>query len=402
MLLLRIMSILFPQRVRALYINHQLQSQNAAWGEFVQHVCQQEQIPCTVQVVDVEQGNLEQQAREARYAAFQQHCQSNEILVLAHHQQDQAETLLLRLLSGAGVQGLSAMKMLDQRDCCTIWRPLLALSRAQIESWSAQLNLSSIEDPTNQDCHYDRAWSRQVLWPVLTARFPQMQQALARTTLLMQDAHDILSEVLTQDWSICIEQERLDIHAWRQLSVPRQRQLISAWMKGDEQYRPALHTVQRLIDEVIDARPDAQALLKCQNFYYVRYQDYIYRLTEQAYHPATESPRSLPFLLEQTFEISGIHYRIDVAPRGLSHQLLGKRLDLQPRQGGEKIHFVGRVGKWPLKKAIQEAQIFPWQRHAIQILSIDNVMLGVFTPQGFWLAQSVYVETDGWLPQVIL
>ena len=69
--------------------------------------------------------------------------------------------------------------------------------------------------------------------------------------------------------------------------------------------------------------------------------------------------------------------------------------------GGEKIHLYGRVGSWPLKKAIQQAHIFPWLRHTIQILSIDNVMLGVFTPEGFWLAQSEYCVVDGWLPKII-
>jgi len=78
--------------------------------------------------------------------------------------------------------------------------------------------------------------------------------------------------------------------------------------------------------------------------------------------------------------------------------LLNQHLKLTRRQGGEKIHLYGRVGSWPLKKAIQEAQIFPWARHTIQILSTDNVMLGVFTPKGFWLAQSAYCEAGGWLP----
>ena len=71
------------------------------------------------------------------------------------------------------------------------------------------------------------------------------------------------------------------------------------------------------------------------------------------------------------------------------------------RQGGEKIHIQGRVGTWPLKKAIQQAQIFPWLRHTIQILSMDNVMLGVFTPNGFWLAHSPYCVKAGWLPTLI-
>jgi len=86
---------------------------------------------------------------------------------------------------------------------------------------------------------------------------------------------------------------------------------------------------------------------------------------------------------------------------GLSASLLNKKLKIIRRQGGEKVHLYGRVGQWPLKKAIQEAHILPWLRHTIQILVIDNVMLGVFTPKGFWLAQSPYCEQGGWQPDLI-
>ena len=403
MLLLHLMLVLVPQRIRVIYVNHQLQAPSTQWGEFVQRICQSYNVPCVVQAVDVTAGNLEQQAREARYSAYQQHCQVNEVLVLAHHEQDQAETLLLRLLSGAGVQGLAAMKIHDTRENLRLWRPLLNISRTQIETWTKQLQLEWIEDPTNQDTHYDRAWCRQQLWPILESRFPKMQKSIGRTAQLMQDTVEILDEVLCVDWEQCIQHNALDIQKWRELSKPRQRQLISSWMKGEGMYRPALHMVDRLVNEVIDARVDAQAVLHCQDYYYVRYQQRIYRLSVDEYHPTSPQASSV-FQLEPEKElvVNPCSYRWVQAAWGLDASLIGKILNLQTRQGGEKIHLHGRVGHWPLKKAIQAAQIFPWQRQMIQILSIDDVMLGVFTPQGFWLAQSEYTCKDGWFPQVIL
>ena len=98
MLLLHLMSIVFPARVRAIYIDHQLQASSPDWGIFVQNYAQQLNIPVIIQKVEVASGNLENQARTARYSAYQQHLKSHDILVLAHHQQDQAETLMLRLL----------------------------------------------------------------------------------------------------------------------------------------------------------------------------------------------------------------------------------------------------------------------------------------------------------------
>ena len=402
MLLLHLMFFLCPQKVRAIYVDHQLQSISSTWGTFVQQQCQQLNIPCIIQPVNVASGNLEQQARNSRYQAYRQHLQADEILVLAHHQQDQAETLMLRLLSGAGIDGLAAMKQIDVRENLTIWRPLLDISREQICQWASDLNVQNIEDPTNVDTHYDRAWARQTLWPVLSERYPKMQAALVRTSELMQDAQDILQEVLQQDLVSCGTETQLDLDKFLQLSKSRQHQLLSAWMKGKQQYRPSLAMVERLQREVIHAKQDAQAALHWQGFYYVRYQQQLYRLTAETYlaeqQQVQTSPKTIKFALKDSVQVLSGKFIIAPAQLGLSPTLLQQALHLQQRQGGEKIHLYGRVGTWPLKKAIQEAQIFPWARHTIQILSTDNVMLGVFTPKGFWLAQSAYCEAGGWLP----
>ncbi len=399
MLLLHLMFFLCPEKIRAIYVDHQLQNSSAEWGSFVREECQKLNIPCIIQPVEVAPGNLENQAREARYQAYLQHLQSNEMLVLAHHQQDQAETLMLRLLSGAGVDGLSAMKQLDVREDYRIWRPLLNISREQICQWAADLHIQNIEDPTNQDCTYDRAWARQCLWPLLSERFPKMQTALARTTALMQDAQEILHDVLQQDTRSCIQNHVLDLAKYTELSAPRQRQLLSSWMKGTGPYRPSLDMVQRLQREVIAARPDAQAALHWQGFYYVRFQQQVHKLEKAVYlSEQLAAEQQINCQLGDALELPSGQFQIQPAAYGLSLSLLKQTLQLTQRQGGEKLHLHGRIGSWPLKKAIQDAQIFPWMRHTIQILSIDNVMLGVFTPQGFWLAESAYCTAEGWQP----
>ena len=405
MLLLHLMSEIFPTHIRAIYIDHQLQQISAEWGALVQKQAEMLKIPCVIQKVLVATGNLEQQARQARYQAYQQHLQANEILVLAHHQQDQAETLLLRLFSGTGVNGLAAMQQTDGRQDLTIWRPFLDLSREQIEQWAQQLGFDYVTDPTNHDTHYDRAWCREELWPVLQKRFPKMQAAVARTSYLMQDAAEILNDVLQEDWQHCAAENEVDLLALSQLSAARQRQLLSAWIKGKDQYRPSYDMVQRLQQEVILAKPDAQATLHINQHYYVRYQKKLYRLTYDALYAEKQSPianvSSQHYEIGQFVQVAAGKFRIESQTIGLAPKLLGRELHLIKRQGGEKIHLYGRVGHWPLKKAIQEAQILPWLRHTIQILVVDNVMLGVFSPKGFWLAQSDYVEHGGWQPGLI-
>ncbi|RSC23347.1 tRNA lysidine(34) synthetase TilS [Acinetobacter sp. FDAARGOS_515] len=403
MLLLHLMSIVFPARVRAIYVDHQLQASSHEWGVFVQNYAQQLNIPVILQKVEIASGNLENQARTARYSAYQQHLKSHDILVLAHHQQDQAETVLLRLLSGAGVNGLSAMQALENRENFQLWRPFLSLSREQIESWSMQLNLPFVQDQTNFDTQYDRAWCRQNVWPLLQQRYPKMQQALSRTSILMQDAHNILQEVLLQDMQYCGDNTQVDLEKLQQLSLPRQRQLLSAWMKGEADYRPPFEMVARLQQEVIDAKADAQSALHWNGHYYVRYQKQLYRIAKALYLASKNCSHvtgTICLDLDQSISLISGKFKIISAEIGLSADLLKQNLTIHSRQGGEKIHLYGRVGHWPLKKAIQEAQILPWLRHTIQILAIDNVMLGVFTPKGFWLAQSKYCENDGWLPHL--
>ena len=405
MLLLHLISYLSPEKIRAIYIDHQLQAMSADWGQFVSDQCTALNIPCIVEPVEVQAGNLEHQARTARYQAYLKHLKPNEILVLAHHQQDQAETLMLRLLSGAGVQGLAAMKSVDTREQFTIWRPLLDISREQICQWAVQLNVQNIHDPTNLDIHYDRAWCRHELWSVLQNRYPKMQQALSRTSYLMQDADEILQQVLQQDLELCGTATELDLKKLAQLSTARQRQLLSAWMKGQDIYRPSFEMVKRLLHEVITSKSDAQAALHWNQYYYVRYQQKLYRLSPEEYlaekNQSHISEQTVCLELGQKITLLSGKYLAETAKIGLSASLLAKKLNLVMREGGEKIHLYGRVGAWPLKKAIQEAQIFPWQRYRIQILSIDNVMLGVFTPKGFWLAQSEYCEVGGWQPNLI-
>ncbi|MGA8884503.1 MAG: tRNA lysidine(34) synthetase TilS [Acinetobacter sp.] len=405
MLLLHLMSLLRPQNIRAIYIDHQLQPDSAAWGKFVAAACEALHVPCIVQAVQVQAGNLENQARAARYQAYQQHLLSNEILVLAHHQQDQAETLMLRLLSGAGIQGLAAMRQIDQRGQLTIWRPMLNLPREQICQWAAELNVQNIQDPSNSNIHYDRAWCREALWPLLQSRFPKMQQALSRSSHLMQDAEQILAEVLAQDMASCGTPHALQLNPLLALPPPRQRQLLSAWMRGQGQYRPPFEMVQRLMHEVIHSKADAQAALHWNGFYYARFAQQLHRLPKAEYLAAAheQAPPQL-IQLRQNQPMQALAGQFLIRPgqqAGLSLALLERKLTLTQRQGGEKIHLHGRAGAWPLKKAIQQAQIFPWLRHRIQILSIDNVMLGVFTPNGFWLADSPYCAAAGWLPQII-
>ncbi len=403
---------------KVITIDHQLQADSAKWSDLVAQHCEKLAIPCKLIQVDVAQGNLEAEARKARYHAFENELNENDVLILGHHQQDQAETLLMRLFQGAGVRGLSAMQAWQTRSIQSsnssdiknyfIWRPLLSLSKKQVQQlakqWSGQLGFDYVIDPMNHDDDFDRVWYRTQILPLIEQRIPHAQDSLSRTAILMQDADQILQEVLAQDIQYCVDDEGcLNIRNLKTLSTPRQRQLLSAWMQGDENYRPPLAMVERLNAEVIDAREDTNSVLHWSSLYFMRYENVLYRYTAQKWQAIQEpiQPTEIKFSLHNDMTLAGQNFKINTVENGqdgLKLDVLNQILMLNPRQGGEKIRLNGRKDHRFLKKMLQEAKIAPWFRHQTQILMYHNVPLGVFTPLGFWLADSEFVEPNGWLP----
>ena len=202
------------------------------------------------------------------------------------------------------------------------------LSREQICQWAAQLHVQNIQDLTNFDTDYDRAWSREILWPVLSGRFPKMQQALSRTSYLMQDADEILHEVLQQDLAACGSSQTLSLVVLQQLSLARQRQLLSHWMKGEGQYRPSFEMVQRLVSEVINSREDSQAALHWNGFYYLRFQQQLHRIAKADYLPAEsiQEVEVVTCVAGQCLKLPAGHFVIQPSELGLSPELLGQQL----------------------------------------------------------------------------
>lgn len=392
--LARSLQLLCPNRVRVLHVNHQLQVQANDWAQWLSHQCQVWQLPCKILTVNVVAGNLEQQARIARYTALLDQLKPNEILVLGHHQQDQAETVLLRLLSGSGLKGLSAMRPIDHRKGRWLWRPLLACSRQQITKLAQLICPQFIDDPANQQDNFDRVFLRHYVWPVLKNRWPAMEVTLSRSATIMQDSQNILQEVLAQDWQQCGNQHELNIFQLTMLSVPRQRLLLSNWVQGSEQYAPPFHLIEE-IQHLIMAKADAQPKVLWTGWQFRRYQDVIYRLP-QVIEQAQDL--TLDWLPKQTLNLPSGQWHWQQQAFGFAFDLLHQQWHLKARQGGEVVHLKGRVGKWPLKKSLQANGLAPWQREQVHILQQESQVFGVLTAQGFWPSEGVSWVENGWLP----
>ena len=228
---------LITQSLRVIYIHHGI-SQNAdSWQAFVESACADRQLEFLAIKVTLEVGEgLEDSARRARYAAFAQQATKNSVVFTAHHQDDQVETFLLALKRGAGVKGLGAMQsqttLTTAHGKVTIVRPLLSISRQQIEQRAKALSLTWIEDESNADNRFDRNFIRNQVLPLLSVRWPSFNQTVSRSAEHCQQTQQLIDEVAKQDLTGCIDGDvRLKVDALLLLSEQRRNLVFRQFLK---------------------------------------------------------------------------------------------------------------------------------------------------------------------------
>ncbi|MBD9605403.1 tRNA(Ile)-lysidine synthase [Pseudomonas sp. PvR086] len=250
----------------AIHVHHGLQAAADAWPEHCQSVCDALGVPLEVVRVQVERGaSLERAARDARYGAFIAATHAGEVLLTGQHRDDQAETLLFRLMRGAGVRGLSGMPSERPLGCGHLLRPLLDVTRAELEAYATEYQLNWIEDPSNQDRQFSRNYLRHQVFPVLTARWPQAVATMARSAAHLSEAQGLLDDLaqidLAQagtdsdfDW---LGLPSLELAPLEKLSDARQRNALSHWLKPLTSLPDSDHWSgwQDLRDATGDARP---------------------------------------------------------------------------------------------------------------------------------------------------
>jgi tRNA(Ile)-lysidine synthase len=247
----------WPQQVRAIHIHHGLQS---AADDFVRHCelfCAQLNVPLVVRRVDARHASgqsPEDAARRARYASFQSVLQEEwanqgvASIALAHHADDQVETLLLALSRGAGLPGLSAMPAQWLRDGVHYHRPLLAVPGAEIRDWLQAQGVAWLTDPSNAHQQYTRNRIRARLLPVLDQAFPQFRQTFARSAAHAAQAQSLLQELADEDL------QRIGvppvITALQSLSRARQTNVLRHWLKACWQTSPSAAQLEELLRQV--------------------------------------------------------------------------------------------------------------------------------------------------------
>jgi tRNA(Ile)-lysidine synthase len=362
--------------LQVMHVHHGLSPNADAWADFCANTCAGYQVPFACVKVQVEKGaglGLEAAAREARYQALL--AANADVILLAHHQDDQAETLLLQLLRGAGLKGLSAMASQDAQR--SLLRPLLDISRLEIEAYAQAAQLTWIEDESNLDTQYDRNYCRHEVMPVLKARFPAAGATLARSASHMAEAADLLDELAQIDAQICVFEGRIDVACLSALSLPRAKNLFRWWLLSLHFLAPSKERLDDMLKQLSNAGADATikiVLNKATDTYLRRYQGFAYIETNHPEHATEiamiwqgEAALTMPDGTQLVFERKqGEGLAVD--------RLGGHKLRIASRQGGERFKPDLARPTRTLKHLLQEANMPPWLRERLPLIYLDDTL----------------------------
>ncbi len=357
----------------AIHIDHGLQAESAAWATHCKTVCAALYIP--LQVVELQLQiptgeSLEATARTARYQAFATAVQSGEYLLTAHHQDDQAETLLLNLLRGAGADGLAAMPVMRAFHAGRLARPLLAVSRAELAAYAAHYSLNYIDDPSNANLAFDRNYLRHEILPRLQARWPAASATLARAAGWQAEGRQLTRQLLaTKLLAVQGEQTNtLSVAALLQQDAILQKALIRQWLQQLQLPMPSAKKLAHVLNDVLRARIDALPCVRWAGCEIRRYRDEVYALLPLSAHDP--KPVRVWTDLQQPLALPALQQALDPQVLGDLLPLLQASalpVTVRFRQGGERIQRQGGY-TLELKQVLQAAGIPPWQRDRIPLV----------------------------------
>ncbi len=367
-----------PFQLSAHHVHHGLNKQADAWAEFCEKTCINLNIPLTISKVSVDMDSglgIEASARKVRYAVLL--ANEADFICTAHHQDDQAETLLLQLARGSGVKGLAGMAAVD--DARKLLRPLLNVSRAEIEAYAQLHKLSWVDDDSNANTQFDRNFMRHKVLPTLKQQYPAINQTLARTAQHLASANSLLDILASQDAQACLSnlgKKTLALEPLKSLDLNRVNNVLRWWLAQNNVLMPSAAQLQQISQQLLFAKNDAAIKIHLNSDVALtlrRYQDCAYLVPEIVSYPAIdaiwqgEAVFELPNQTQLTFK-----QELGV---GLSLKHLdNKRLTIKTRVGGERIKPDSNRPSRSLKMVMQQAEIPPWQRSHIPLIFVGDTL----------------------------
>ena len=371
--------------VEAVLVHHGLQPEADSWADHCQQYCRGLGAPITVLKVKVNVnggGSLEESARQARYAALGSLVTSNVCLLTAHHLDDQAETLVLRLLRGSGPVGLAAMSEVTRFAHGWHIRPLLNFTREELTAYARANRLSWVDDPSNEDVRYDRNFIRLKVMPLLKRRWPSTSQTLARAAKHQAGVATLLRELADLDLA-AVKGSRADTLSVKKLqSLPESRcaNALRVWIQDHALPKPSTKHL-RQVKKILSAKWDSTPCVAWSGAEIRRYRDDLYAMAPLKAHDSSwviKWDLQNPILLPQL----GITLKpSELEAQGLTLQAQSD-VSIRFRRGGERCRPKGHVYHRPLKKLFQDAGVPPWERNRIPLVFVGDELAGVV---GYWV-----------------
>lgn len=383
--------------LHAAHVDHALHPDSAQWAEHCRAVCADLGIPCqTVRVHAKADSGIspEAAARRARYQALAGLMEPGDCLLTAHHQDDQAETLLLQLLRGSGPHGLAAMPPCAGFDQGLHLRPLLEFSRAALRHYAEEQKLRWIEDPSNISRCFERNTLRHDIMPHLRARWPAAAATLARSARHQAEAAELTDALAGLDLQHAqgAQKNTLSVSGLNLLSDARKRNVLRHWIKELALPVPDSRHVRHILRDALSARPDGTPCVHWRGAEVRRYRDELHAMAPL---PAHDSSQVIHWDMKQPLILPDGLGTLSCVPdmgRGLKEaSCRAAMVTVRFRQGGERCKPVHRRETHELKKLLQEAGVPPWQRARTPLIYIDGQLAAV---AGLWVCEPFQAETD--------
>jgi tRNA(Ile)-lysidine synthase len=366
--------------LRAVHIDHGLQTASSEFREACKYLCEHLGVSLDLIRVEVrcETGlSIEAAARDARYAALAAQLQPLECLLTAHHRQDQAETLLLQALRGAGVKGLSAMPVCRVLGLGWHVRPVLDVPHDDLLKWGRQLEGSKVIDPMNEDLRFDRTYLRKAIWPLIEARWPGAEGALSRSARHMAEAQELLDRAAAADVARLRDGDALSVPALRVLPQPQRINAIRAWLDEAGVEAPSTARLIEALRQVFDADADHQPAIVWGNYALRRYRQRLF--VTEAVCPRLEGTKPWPIGLGSSIALGANlgHLTWRALTGGIAQKALPAVVVVRSRNGGETLRPARSAKTQTVQHLCQSQGVLPWMRDALPLVFAGDELIAV-------------------------
>lgn len=368
----------FPQhQFSAIHVHHGLSANADRWLQHCQNRCEQYAIAFTsvkVQIAAAKRTSLEQQARDARYAAIEQNTAPGCRILLAQHADDQLETFLLQLKRGAGPKGLASMAAHLTKNQREYIRPLLPFSRAQLEEYASVYQLTWVDDESNQDSRFERNFLRNDVLPMLKSRWSGLLKSVSRSASLCAEQQQLLDEVCLEKLQLIKQaDDSLSIELLCQQSLPWQKQLLRLWFEQHNVPMPSEAIMQNIGPQLLATDRQSEAEISWAGWCLRKYQDSLYLLNSQSIQPIAqcftwngEDTLQLDPYLSLIFNADLHAWTVFTAANA--------KIEIRFGQLTERFKPIGKPHSKPLKQWLKAWHIPPWQRQRLPLVYVDGIL----------------------------